>query len=223
MSSNRPATWCEISSRNNPLFYTQFWILSTDVRWYGLSSAGGTFPGHPPLITWPLRRISLICSLKIYAPPANLRYQARSLRGQTWNGQKRSEIGTHSFARANSEPVMPILWIMESNHAAKLWAEVFINWRDRNEHETSWPIRYSRGQKKARARHHRLTQHSTLNSGMSRQVEGMSESRQCVLGAFCSSSEELAHPAPGQHVLGLRGTGQKECWEWQNKGGGYEK
>jgi len=130
----------------------------------------------------------------------------------TWaNGQKRSEIGTLSFVRASSEPVMPILWIMESNHAAELWAEVLINWRDRNEHETPWPIRYSRGQKKARARHHRLTQHSTLNSGMSRQVEGMSESRQCVLGAQVSAVVPKNWPIPRRDnmFLGSEAPGRK--------------
>ena len=74
---------------------------------------------HPPLVTWPykknenkLRRFSLICrrscsrmSLKIYAPLLTFATKhGRYLRKMDKRG-----IGTLSFVRASSEPVMVVI------------------------------------------------------------------------------------------------------------------
>ena len=70
---------------------------------------------HPPLVTWPNNFITTLLAdmqtfllpdvLEDLCSPANLRYQARSLLAQM---DKRG-IGTLSFVRASSEPVMVVI------------------------------------------------------------------------------------------------------------------
>ena len=67
---------------------------------------------HPPLVTWPLRRFSLICrrscsrmSLKIFAPLLTFATKhGRYLRKMDKRG-----IGTLSFVRASRETVMVVI------------------------------------------------------------------------------------------------------------------